>query len=297
MKFTECSKAEDFIDFFDNDEQYTRHTNYYHYTTLANVDSILNTQKLLLSNPSKKNDENEKQNDVNLFSICFSTGTSENLPLWYLYSGIDGKGARIGMKKSLFLQMTKSPKLSIVRLLDKKIELIKELQEGEYEISCRDVLYLGRDTANKNMYRAKYGGNTINRIEADIFSEFQSKAKTKNIVLKGLIWFYEKETRIQVKVNEGVLPKETDKCYVAIDISDIFDKFSVRFAPESDLNSVDIDEKPGLKKWTYTRIEKSDYENEIKMNLCDKCNKCDDCKYSKDNEESVNQKKVLVKTE
>ena len=130
----------------------------------------------------------------NIFSACFSTGTSENLPLWYLYSGLDGRGVRLGMKKAGFKNLCKNADLELLEIESdypyKSIKKLKRLSSTEYELKCRDILYIGSDTQNKNRYRAKYNGNVVNSITEDIASEVMGKYKR---FIKGLIWFYEKK--------------------------------------------------------------------------------------------------------
>ena len=81
-----------------------QHSNYFHYTKLDVVNSILKNREFWLSNVSEFNDTLDTEqfgpNPVPYFSLCFSTGIHENLPLWYLYSGVDGRGARIQATKS-----------------------------------------------------------------------------------------------------------------------------------------------------------------------------------------------------
>ena len=112
MKFNECKTADEILKYFDNDKCSLGHTHYYHYTSLSTIDKILKTKQIRLTPLSKSaNDLIEKEKyekmNCNLFSLCFSTGTSESLPLWYLYSGIDGCGARMGIKKKSFINFLK----------------------------------------------------------------------------------------------------------------------------------------------------------------------------------------------
>lgn len=79
------------------------HTYYYHYSDINAVKGILDSKKLWISSICFSNDVTEHNrfgdNTYLYFQLCFSTGTTENLPLWFLYSGTNGKGARISFKK------------------------------------------------------------------------------------------------------------------------------------------------------------------------------------------------------
>lgn len=257
MEFKECLTAEDFINFFDNDEQYKRHTYYYHYTKMEVVNKILENKRLHLSNSKKANDKTERERDPCLFSVCFATGTSESLPLWYLYSGVDGKGARIGMTKKTFLKFIEKAKVYLIEYSDDTFlneKDAKELDKDEYEISCRDVLYAHEDSTKSGFYRAKYKNEVINDISQTEYQKLMESTKEKNLIIKGLIWFYEKETRIQVRIkNENLLNKKF--CKVALDIESIIEELAIRLAPEYDGN-IDLEENKSIKQWALMKIEK-----------------------------------------
>lgn len=278
-EFKNCIKAEDFIGFFDNDEQYKKHTYYYHYTKIETINTILKSKRFLLSNSKKANDKTERDKDSSLFSLCFATGTSENLPLWYLYSGVEGKGGRIGMSKKTFLKLIQKAKVYLIEYSDDTFlneKKVKKLSEDEYELSCRDVLYIREDSTKSGVYRAKYKDEVVNGITQKEYEKIMESTKEKNIIIKGLIWFYEKETRIQVRIKNK---QSVDKkfCKVALDIDSIVGDLTIRLAPEYD-SEFEWEKYDGLKKWALMRIEKSAYMGEINMNLCNGCEKIKDCK-------------------
>ena len=211
MKFKDCTTGEEIVEFFDNDKLGFNHTEYYHYTSLERANNILDSKKLWLTPLSESaNDlverETYKRIGRRCFSACFSTGTSENLPLWYLYLGVDGCGARIGFKKSCFRQLFNNAAFLLSEYDSKERKLIGELEplkKEDLKFVCRDILYIGSDSKNKNAFRFKYNGETINSLADSVRDEvFQEYAR----FIKGLIWFYEKETRIQVEIiNEDLL--------------------------------------------------------------------------------------------
>ena len=77
------------------------HSNFFHYTKLCVIDSILEKNQIWASCVNGVNDLKDKiqfgdkVTQREYYTLCFSTGVHENLPLWYLYSGKDGKGGRI----------------------------------------------------------------------------------------------------------------------------------------------------------------------------------------------------------
>ena len=282
MDFKELTSAEDYRDFFRAPGRANHHTLYYHYTTLNNINQILQENAFRLINLAKSsNDEGEKRHtageDDVLFSVCFATGTSENLPMWYLYSGPDGKGGRLGLSKSDFMVL-RNAKVSLVEVEKNYPYSMKEsptpLGESEYEITAYDVLYIGRDNANKsNFYRAKYCGGTNNEISEKTYQQITQEDR---LLTKGLIWFYEKETRIEVKVPKEKLKNPDGNYVVLLDLSDVIDRLSLRVAPEfGEVTKEVIDRYPNIKAWLAARIEKSDFAGEVNMRLKEKlCRGC-----------------------
>ena len=281
MKFKDCKDDEDFMNLFDNNELSTHHTYYYHYTSLKNIDNILKEKSIYLTPNAERNDAAENKRgigNISSFSACFSTGTSENLPMWYLYSGIDGKGGRIGFKKKSFVELKNNSDVYLAKvekdikpykILDKKI-----LEKDDYDIICRDILYIGEDTSSRELYRSKYNGDTINKISKPVYDAIADKYSN---FIKGLIWFYEKETRIQVNIKNNRLIDKNEKYIILLDISKIFNDLFIRTAPEfKALTLNDIAEFEGIKEWTLSKIEKSDFAGQIEMRLDEHL-----CKYCK----------------
>ena len=285
MKFKDCTMGEEFIEFFDNDKPGFSHTEYYHYTTLEKANSILDSKKLWLTPLSESaNDlverETYKRIGRRCFSACFSTGTSENLPLWYLYSGVDGRGARIGFNKRCFRKLLNSAAFLLSEYDSKERKLIGKpvpLNQEDFKFVCRDILYIGSDSKNKNAFRFKYNGETINNrsgLERDeIFQKYEK-------FIKGLIWFYEKETRIQVEIINEDLLVDSKQYVVLLDLSDVLQDISIRLAPEFEEVTADLIESyKGLKEWTLAQIQKSEFGGQIKMNLKERL--CKECRINK----------------
>lgn len=285
MEFKDCKTGTDILSFFNDPNRAEKHTYFYHYTTLQNVDSILKEKAFRLTRLAvTANDTIEKKRyeayGDNVFSLCFSTGTSESLPLWYLYSGIDGKGARIGLKKKSFLDLCRAD-LSLAatetvypyRIIGSPVKLSPD----DYDFIARDILYLGQDPAKPKYYRAKYNGQVINDLSEATHHEIDQQYP----FIKSLIWFYEKETRIQVVVKNKALIQPNVNYVVLLDISDLFDQLSVRLAPEfGEVTTATIEDHAGIKSWLLSNIEKSDFSGQLKMGLKEKL--CNNCKIKKE---------------
>lgn len=285
----DCKTKEDYIAFFDNDERALRHTDYYHYSTIDSIDNILTTKRIRLTQLSKTaNDRREKQHyresGDNLFSICFSTGTSESLPLWYLYSGIDGKGGRLCFRKKHIKTLISNMDVYLVEVDSEYPYRIvnnceKKLDKKDYRIYARDIAYLGKDTKNKNAFRLKYNAKVVNGLKQEEHDYIEDKYAE---FIKGLIWFYEKETRLQVKIlNKDLLessknePGKTSYA-VEIGIEDIISDIDLRLAPEFTEEDIsDVISKPGIRDFLNSKIQQSDYIGEIEMGITEKiCKHC-----------------------
>lgn len=284
MDFKECNTEKDYIDFFNNDDRAYRHTNYYHYTSLENVDKMLSNKQIRLTALSKTaNDNIEKALYIkygnNLFSLCFSTGTSESLPLWYLYSGIDGKGARIEISKKNIKTLISQTKFYLIETEDSypfnKVFDYKPvlLNDDNCKILFRDILYIGRDSAKPGKCRIKYNGSTKNEIDESVCKAIKRQYER---FTKTLIWFYEKETRLQVEIIDKNLIDNKKNYVVIMDLSPIYDEINIRLAPEFEGETEKVIEKyGGVKQLLYSKLQKSDYAGQIKMNLSGKmCRNC-----------------------
>ena len=85
---------------------------FWHYTKLSTVEKILESRCIHVSSFAGMNDLDEadlhweKRGDV--FALCFSNTGTEKIPMWYLYSGIDGNGAAIGLTPTSMISFVSS---------------------------------------------------------------------------------------------------------------------------------------------------------------------------------------------
>ena len=124
--------------------------------------------------------------------------------------------------------------------------------------------------------KAKYGFvYSINDISKDTADKLQHEYQR---FVKGLIWFYEKETRIQVEITNTKLLDTAKSYVVALKLDNIYEDLLVRLAPElGEINADFFDEYDGIRDWAYTKLQKSDFSGQLKMDLksklCRECNK------------------------
>lgn len=248
------------------------HTYYFHYTSLTAVNKILESNRLRLSCVNKFNDLKEREsitNNSNKYALCFSTGVNENLPLWYLYSGISGKGARLKITKTQYKRMINDVTLYLTSYHEgNKVDEIK-LEEDDYHFVHRDVLYLKSDD---NKVAAKYNTMTNYNLTSE---ELKRYASSYNGFTKSIIWFYEKETRLLVELFEEGLKRKSelingDSYYVELDISNIRKNIHIDLAPEVLIDEVVNNENfVFINEFLYStsKVQSSEYVGQVKMDL------------------------------
>lgn len=234
--------------FFDGRAE--KHGNqYFHYTTMNKLNNILSNEEIWVSQTRSFNDKKELNKDSHNFAFCLSTGVNENLSLWYLYSGIDGKGCRIKFTKKQLELLCKSSRF----FLCKKEEAGEdcELVEGEnLSIYLKDVLYYREKEDTVDL---KYNNSVNHNFPLREFEEFK---KANSVVFKDIVWYYEKETRIEFVISDKI-PLDKDKNYV-IKIKlrqDLMKKLTLQFAPEIDKTNLE------LCLMQYDKIKERFYQN------------------------------------
>ena len=277
-QFGEIDKFEDLQDYLKNREY--RHTNYYHYTNLKNIESILKNDGFWLSCVSRFNDKKDSRQFGNLkkqrefYSLCFSTGVSENLPLWYLYSGTEGNGGRLRFTKSVAKKLVNNCTYTLHKCENETIGYpLLTLENGiSMDIMFKDVLYYRKSDRKVSL---KY--NTMTNYK---FSSLKEIEKNFNYFLKGLIWFYEKETRLVIQLKGEALKivhgDEDTEFKVVLHFDDKTKKqFSIDFAPEitqiEEIISNPQYSKIKEKFLQSSKVKLSNYSGDIEMRICDKC--------------------------
>lgn len=213
-------------------------TTFWHYTKLDTVDKILEGGELHLSCMSETNDTGEMKlhKDADMFNIiCLCNSDSEKIPMWYLYSGVEGKGASIGFTPSTLMELIRSIKTA-------KTDGGEEWEAGkDFDLMCGWVYYRKKEAPSQ----VKYKGKWYSVSDSDEFAK-------DNYFVKDYPWEYEKEFRI-IAINRT--EKSASKVRIKIPDS-VMKKLKIRLAPEMNDMSV-IFEKEGFKKYLDSRIFKS----------------------------------------
>lgn len=259
------------------------HGGYFHYTKLEIADSILRNREFWLSNVSGFNDTVDSgqfgKGEQPYFSLCFSTGLSENLPLWYLYSGIDGHGARLQVSKTWVRDLIRHGTFHLCRIKDNKADPIMPLTIQEsMELEFWDVIYAQpRDSC----YALKYNTMTNYQIQTHEFEKYMAKHIG---FCKSLIWYYEKETRLLVHLigeadaewRRQIQGISTENLKVTLSFNDtLFRRIKLTLAPNIAPDEIDgyIGDKDGIQQLlrATSSVHASQYAGTIKLRLCDNC--------------------------
>ena len=194
------------------------HGNYFHYTDKNAALNILQKKEFWISSMHESNDtEDARQFDATSqrknFALCFSCGISENLPLWYLYSGLDGKGARVRFTSGVVKQMIWQGEYWLAERVEGVREPvpIRKLNNDEFTVKFEDVVYY-IEGDKPGIADLKY--NTMTNHQMPL-ADVKKYLEDHQGFGKGLIWFYEKEdpmaeyaaiekeARLLVTLNDG----------------------------------------------------------------------------------------------
>lgn len=184
--------------------------NFWHYTSLNSLKSILDSKKIKINNISKMNDldelklHNNQKSKIHIFCLCNSN--SEKIPLWYLYSGIKGDGISLGITRGEMLKLLRS--ISYLETKDHK-RLIKD---KDFVLEYGWAYYRKTNDKKRIFYKNNWYLLTDNKPFINNF-------------IKNYPWNYEKEFRIIF-----ITKKDVEELY--LDISQFIPKFKVIIGPE-----------------------------------------------------------------
>jgi len=289
--FSELATAQELYDYMQ--DRPFGHKYFYHYTKVSIINLILKNREIWLSCVSGFNDKADgeqfgEEETQKYYSISFSTGDSENLALWYLYSGVGGNGGRIGFTCKKLLKSLDHGEFYIfekTKTGTKKRPLHKLTRGVDMKLTLGEVLYASEGR--------KYAGlryNTMTnygRITNDTLKEYSKMAKG---FCKDSIWYYEKESRLLLELSDEIFKKLNHKKeYVVVWKlpETVVRSLRVMFAPEieeeADLDEYDAIIGHGKKN---KPLEYSQFKGAIKMKLCSGCK----------HKEKLRQKNKKIKT-
>lgn len=196
--------------------------NFWTYTRLQTAELILASGCFRLSNLKGMNDQEEAayhaKDQARVFALCFCNSNTEKIPMWYLYSGLSGKGAALGFTAAKMMKWLSSIK---------EVYAVKNGQtkaDGEKLIVGKNVqlqygwVYYQKPREPKNIsYRNKW-----------YVIDDPAAFRKDNFFIKSYPWEYEREFRIVF-----IAEKNTSYDALFVDIpDDIRDALKVMLAPE-----------------------------------------------------------------
>ena len=200
--------------------------NFYHYTTVDSVNKILSSDGfgnhfIFVRNIATMNDLNEaelhKSDGNRIHSFCTCCTKHEKIPLWYLYSGICGNGARLGFTPGKMIKFLNSIKI-VYPVENGKANYSNTLKINEdFELFCGWVYYL-MDGNNRVMHK-----NTFYAVE-----EMDEETIKRSFFIKNYPWEYEREFRI-------IIINKTDTVFERIALtlpSELIPTLEIMSAPE-----------------------------------------------------------------
>ncbi len=204
-------------------------TKFCHFTSTDNARDIMNSETFYLSKYDNMNDlaeaalHSDEKNKV--FVLCFSNSESLNIPAYYLYGGIDGKGCRIQFTDAKISEIIQNNSLYYINKRLKPLK--KEIPKTEYKVYCDWIYYISADGYCEHK---KDGPKRYKSID-EALNEL--KTDNKHYFVKNPIWKYENEFRIVVVFNQDI---EYDKIALKFHIKDSDKGVSISFGPETTEN-------------------------------------------------------------
>ncbi len=214
--------------------------NFWHYTSFERLQQILKGGSFWVSKFSSMNDlaeANMHASADNVYCLCFCNTNSESIPMWYMYSGIDGQGVALGLKPTIMLDFINSIIVDgvegiIKKESDNKCQKPQDYLEthlqyvNDFDIECGWIFYRNTKVHNRIYYKKKwyhFDNNALPQFEKD------------NYFIKDYPWNYECEFRIAFINKTGI-----DFDHIKVNIpSKIVKKLKSRLAPENNDKSFD----------------------------------------------------------
>ncbi len=210
----------------ENNHNIISRTKFCHYTTIDNARNILSSESFFLSKYNRMNDLAEAglhSNDKDrVFVLCFSNSESFNIPVFYLYGGIDGKGCRIQFTDAKIRDLINKCQ---IRFVNNSYRVLKrEVPSDSYSIFGDWVYYVTNDGFCEHKI------DKINRYNNKEAALKELAKDNRQYFVKSPIWKYESEFRIVVVFKEKV---EYDKIALSFDIKENEKGISMVCGPET----------------------------------------------------------------
>lgn len=167
---------------------------FWYYTTMTTASYILQSHTFWVRSIEHMNDKAEAElhgSDKNIIhALCFCNSDSEKIPMWYLYSGISGKGVSIGFTPGSLLGIIKT--IDTVRGVTNEGESYEIKRGKDFDVEAGWIYY--RKTESLINYKRKWYQ----------LSDLENDFEKGNCFIKDYPWEYEKEFRIFFKIKRDL---------------------------------------------------------------------------------------------
>lgn len=263
-----------------------RHDGFFHYTKLEIINDILGGKSFLLFSPGESNDPIERgiSRKERRFMLSFSTGIHENIPLWYLYGGVDGRGGRLSFTATQVRDMVQNAQYSLIEVDEQKKPIdgaaAIPLSASDFDRTLQDVIYYEQ---RGNAVTLKY--NTMTNNERIPRQEFEEFLKRNDAFVKSLPWYYEKETRLLIELTDGMMQRlDSSKQYAVKlyfgNLARVCKGMKLLLAPEAGAEDtiVHSSEYPAITQFALdsSNIRCSKLSGQIEMHLCRNCSRIEE---------------------
>lgn len=206
-------------------DKWPQNTEFWHYTSLNKIDSILQNKSLWLFPMTQSNDLKERNffkkyykehNNSRIYTFCFCQTSTEKIPMWYLYGGICGNGGSIGITSKTMVKLILSIRENGVYGVSKDSAECCNMVVNDNNFKCGWVYYSKGDKSGI----VKNKGHLYN-IEGDI-------NQIEKYLIKDYPWEYEKEFRLVI-ISDG--NKDYDHFEIKL-CDEVYKKIKIKLAPE-----------------------------------------------------------------
>ena len=169
---------------------------YCHYTNLDCARKIIADERIFLSKMDAMNDSSETElhaNDMKaVFSTCFCHSEAKSIPMFYLYSGIDGKGCRLEFTAAKIKELLRNIEVYPV---NKEMKCLKKrIPSEDFDVMFDWIHYIASD--GFGYYRGRVCTN---------FTSFEEASNPESDIynfIKNPVWRYENEFRIVIRMKK-----------------------------------------------------------------------------------------------
>lgn len=197
-----------------------------YFTRIDTAEKMLSGDKgeIWVSPISKMNDLHEREmhgfDGDYAYGLCFCNSEIDNIPMWYLYGGITGKGARIKITAKRMQKFIKS--IEYVYAVDNSKKGEQLYRDIDFDIKYGWIYY--REDRHLIRYRDTYYSllDSLDRFEKN------------NYFVKDMAWRYEKEFRIVFHLRPQNGRKAPEKIALPLNKKLLmkYGGLSVKLAPE-----------------------------------------------------------------